>query len=78
MAMTSGTEYFDYMRDAIECVLREEPPRMLSFGLHNRIIAHPGRAAGLAKLLDWVSTQPQVWVCRRGDIARHWIANHAP
>ena len=52
--LTSGDEYFAYLRNAIECVVAEDPPRMLSVGLHTRIIGHPGRAAGLAKLLDWI------------------------
>lgn len=74
--LTSGDEYFAYARNAIECVLEEDPPRMLSFGLHNRIIGHPGRAAGLARLLDWIATQPRVWVARRIDIAEHWRSTH--
>jgi putative urate catabolism protein len=78
MGMSSGTEYFDYMRDAIDCVLREDPPRMLSFGLHNRIIGHPGRAMGLARLLDWIAQHPRVAVMRRIDIARHWRKEHPP
>jgi peptidoglycan/xylan/chitin deacetylase (PgdA/CDA1 family) len=77
-ALTTGGEYFAYARDAIECVLREDPPRMLSFGLHNRIIAHPGRASGLADLLDWVADHPRLWVTHRLDIARHWRATHPP
>jgi hypothetical protein len=51
---------------------------MLSVGLHNRIIGQPGRAIGLARLLDWVARQPGVWVCRRADIARHWLREHPP
>ena len=47
--ITTGDDYFDYIRNAVQCVLDEDPPRMLSFGLHNRIIGHPGRAYGLAK-----------------------------
>jgi len=77
-ALTTGEEFFAYIKHAVELMVTEPGGRMLSVGLHNRIIGHPGRAAGLAKLLDWVKTQPQVWVCRREDIARHWIANHQP
>jgi len=76
MGMSSGDEYYAYIRNAIECVLHEDPPRMLSFGLHDRIIGHPGRAAGLARLLDWIATEPRVWVARRVDIARHWKREH--
>jgi len=70
--ITTGSDYFDYVKNAVQCVIDEDPPRMLSFGLHNRIIAHPGRAYGLAKALDWLATQPKVWVTRRVDIAAHW------
>jgi peptidoglycan/xylan/chitin deacetylase (PgdA/CDA1 family) len=78
MALTTGDEFFHYIKGAVELMLTEPGGRMLSVGLHNRIIGHAGRAAGLAKLLDWLLTQKQVWVCRREDIARHWIANHQP
>lgn len=77
-ALTTGEEFFRYIQGAVELMLSEPGGRMLSVGLHNRIIAHPGRAVGLAKLLDWVATQPEVWVCRRADIARHWMAEHPP
>lgn len=57
--ITTGNDYFDYIKNAVQCVIDEDPPRMLSFGLHNRIIAHPGRAFGLAKALDWLTNRPQ-------------------
>jgi allantoinase len=74
--ITTGDDYFDYIRNAVQCVLDEDPPRMLSFGLHNRIIAHPGRAYGLAKVLDWLAGNPKVWITRRVDIAGHWRKVH--
>lgn len=74
--MTTGDEYFAYVKNAVQCVLEEDPPCMLSFGLHNRIIAHPGRAMGLARALDWLAEQPRVWITRRIDIARHWRRMH--
>jgi peptidoglycan/xylan/chitin deacetylase (PgdA/CDA1 family) len=74
--MTTGDEYFAYVKNAVQCVLEEDPPCMLSFGLHNRIIAHPGRAMGLARALDWLAEQPRVWITRRIDIARHWRQMH--
>ena len=74
--ITTGTDYFEYIRNAVQCVIDEDPPRMLSFGLHNRIIAHPGRAYGLAKALDWLAAHPKVWVTRRVDIAAHWRKEH--
>lgn len=74
--MTTGDEYFAYVKNAVQCVLEEDPPGMLSFGLHNRIIAHPGRAMGLVRALDWLAEQPRVWITRRIDIARHWRQMH--
>jgi peptidoglycan/xylan/chitin deacetylase (PgdA/CDA1 family) len=74
--ITTGDDYFDYIKNAVQCVIDEDPPRMLSFGLHNRIIGHPGRAYGLAKALDWLANNPKVWVTRRVDIATHWRKVH--
>jgi peptidoglycan/xylan/chitin deacetylase (PgdA/CDA1 family) len=51
---------------------------MMSVGLHCRLIGRPGRAAALARFLDKVAATPDVWVCRRADIARHWLAQHPP
>ena len=76
MGLTSGDEYLAYIKNAVQCVLEEDPPRMLSFGLHDRIIGHPGRALGLARVLDWLADEPRVWVTRRIDIARHWKQVH--
>lgn len=76
--MVTGDEFFHYCRDAIEILLEEgaERPKMMSVGLHMRLIGHPSRAAGLKRLLDYVASQPDIWVTRRIDIAHHWIANH--
>jgi peptidoglycan/xylan/chitin deacetylase (PgdA/CDA1 family) len=49
---------------------------MMSVGLHARMIGHPARIAGLARFLDHVARHDQVWITRRIDIARHWIATH--
>ena len=51
-------------------------PKMMSVGLHMRLIGHPARAAGLARLLDYVMQHDDVWVTRRIDIARHWMDVH--
>jgi allantoinase len=48
----------------------------MSVGLHMRMIGHPARAAGLERLLDYMLKQDGVWITRRLDIARHWIATH--
>ena len=52
-------------------------PKMMSVGLHCRLVGRPGRAAALARFLDYVAGHEQVWVCRRVDIARHWHEQHA-
>ncbi len=51
-------------------------PKMMSVGLHMRLIGHPARAAGLERLLDYIARHDGVWVTRRIDIARHWAATH--
>jgi putative urate catabolism protein len=70
--------FFSYMRDAFD-VLYEEgktAPKMMSVGLHMRLIGHPGRFAGLQRFLDHVQRRADVWLCRRIDIAQHWRAQH--
>jgi putative urate catabolism protein len=70
-----------YMTDAFETLLAEGragAPKMMSVGLHCRLIGRSGRAAALARFLDKVAATPDVWVCRRADIARHWWAQHPP
>jgi allantoinase len=78
----SGTQFFDYLKDAFDVLYAEgDPagqnrPKMLSIGLHCRIIGRPGRAAALARFLDYVQQHDKVWVTRRIDIADHWRAVH--
>jgi allantoinase len=76
----TGDDFFTYCRDAFDFLYREgaTKPRMLSVGLHMRIIGHPARAGGLERLLDHVSRFPDVWITRRIEIARHWAATHPP
>lgn len=74
----SGEQYFNYMKDAFD-VLYEEgktKPKMLSVGLHCRLSGRPGRAAALARFMDYINQHDDVWVCRRDEIARHWRATH--
>ncbi|WP_127090830.1 allantoinase PuuE [Aquabacter cavernae] len=75
-----GDEFFTYLKDSFDLLYAEgaTAPRMLSIGLHNRIVGRPGRAAALARFLDYVQSHEKVWVARRVDIARHWIATHPP
>jgi len=78
----SGTQFFDYLKDAFDVLYREgdpegmDAPKMLSVGLHARIIGRPARIAALERFLDYVLGFEHVWICRRIDIARHWIAQH--
>lgn len=76
----SGDEFYTYLKDSFDLLYAEgaRAPRMLSIGLHNRLVGRPGRAAALARFLDYIKGHKQVWVARRIDIARHWIAHHPP
>jgi len=77
---SSPSGYFEYMRDAFDVLYAEGKthPKMMSVGLHTRLAGRPGRAAALGRFLDHVLAHDDVWVCRRVDIARHWIAEHPP
>ena len=76
---TSGAGFFAYLKDAVDVLYREGlrgSPKMMSVGLHARLAGRPGRAAALERFLDYLKTFDDIWVCRRIDIARHWIATH--
>ena len=73
----SGQQFFDYLKDSFD-VLHAEGSRMMSVGLHCRLAGRPGRAAALARFLDYVASHDDVWITRRVDIARHWREHHAP
>jgi len=74
----SGDQFFAYLRDAFDVLYAESArtPRMMSVGLHMRLVGRPGRFAALQRFLDHVQGHRDVWICRRIDIARHWIARH--
>jgi putative urate catabolism protein len=76
----SGDQFFTYLRDAFDFLYAEGDiaPKMMNIGLHCRLVGRPGRAAALARFLDYVKGHPNVWVCRRIDIARHWHTHHHP
>lgn len=73
----TGDDFFQYNRDAFD-ILYQEGGRMVTVGLHARLIGRPGRIGGLMRLLDHMMAQDDVWIARREDIARHWIATHPP
>ncbi|MEZ5477517.1 MAG: allantoinase PuuE [Thiolinea sp.] len=70
----SGDQFYAYLKDAFDVLYAEgeTAPKMLSVGLHCRLVGRPGRAAALARFLDYVQQHERVWVCRRLDIAEHW------
>jgi len=74
----SGDQFFTYLKDSFDWLYREgaTTPRMMSVGLHCRIAGRPGRIAALDRFLTHVRRRPDVWVCRRDEIARHWRATH--
>ena len=73
----SGQQFFDYLKDTFD-VLNDEGGRMMSVGLHCRLAGRPGRAAALARFLDYIGMQDSAWVTRRIDIANHWQNAHPP
>jgi allantoinase len=77
-AFATADDYFAFLRDAFDLLYEEgaRQPRMMSVGLHLRIIGHPARAAGLVRFLDHVAAKPEVWICRRIEVARHWHEHH--
>ena len=76
----SGDQFFAYLKDSFDMLYAEgeTAPKMLSIGLHCRLVGRPGRAAALARFLDYVRGHDKAWVPTRLDIARHWIGKHAP
>ena len=74
---TAG-HFFEYLRDTFDMLYAEgaEHPKMMSVGMHCRLLGRPGRFAALQRFLDHLERHDRVWVCRRIDIARHWTALH--
>ena len=76
----SGDQFFAYLRDSFDVLYAEgqDKPKMMSVGLHCRLVGRPGRAASLQRFLDHIQKHDKVWICRRVDIARHWRKKHPP
>jgi allantoinase len=78
----TGDHFFTYLRDAFDALYREgDPqglnrPKMMSIGMHCRLLGKPGRIGALRRFLDHVQAHADVWICRRIDIARHWQQTH--
>ena len=75
----SGDQFFTYLKDSFDALYNEgnHSPKMMSVGLHCRLIGRPGRIQSLRKFLDYVSKYKDIWICKRIDIAKHWIKNHS-
>jgi len=77
-----GDDFYTYLKDAFDVLYAEgdpqgaDAPKMLSIGMHCRLLGRPGRMRSLQKFLDYVQGHTQVWICRRLDIARHWRQVH--
>jgi putative urate catabolism protein len=75
-----GDDFFRLLKDAFDLLWQEgaQHPKMMSVGLHGRISGHPARAMALGRFLDYAQGHEDVWICRREEIARHWMAEHSP
>ena len=73
-----GDQFFKYLKDSFDALFNEgkSNPKMMSVGLHCRLIGRPGRIQSLRKFLDYVQKFNKVWICKRIDIAKHWIKNY--
>lgn len=81
---SQADDFFTYLRDSFDVLYAEgdpagdNTPKMLSIGMHCRLLGRPGRITALQRFLDHLEKHPHVWVCRRIDIATHWQQHHAP
>ena len=75
----SGDQFYNYLKDSFATLYNEgkNSPKMMSIGLHCRLIGRPGRFESLKKFLDYVLEHDDVWICKRIDIAKHWIKNYS-
>lgn len=74
----TGEQFFAYLKDSFDVLYAEgaTAPKIMSVGLHCRLVGRPGRSAALARFLDYAMSHERVWICRRIDIAEHWRARH--
>ena len=75
----TGDHFFTYLKDSFDALYEEgkTSPKMMSVGLHCRLIGKPGRIQSLKKFLDYIQKHQNVWICKRIDIAKHWIKNYS-
>lgn len=76
----TGEHFLQYLTDTFDVLYAEgaERPSMMSVGMHCRLLGRPGRFRALQRFLDHVERHDRVWVCRRVDVARHWVVHHPP
>ena len=74
----TGDHFFTYLKDSFDALYEEGKtnPKMMSVGLHCRLVGRPGRIQSLKKFLEYVLSHEDVWICKRIDIAKHWIKNY--
>ena len=75
----TSSDFFEYLKDSFDYLYKEgkDYPKMMSVGLHCRIIGRPGRIVGLEKFIQYVKKFKDIWICKRIDIANHWIKNYS-
>ena len=75
----NGEEYFQFLKDSFDCLYEEGKagaPKMMTVGMHCRLVGQPGRYMGLKRFLDYIRAKDKVWIAKRIDIARHWASEH--
>ena len=77
--LNTGDHFFTYLKDSFDALYEEGKtnPKMMSVGLHCRLVGRPGRVQSLKKFLDYILKHNDVWICKRIDIAKHWIKNYS-
>ena len=75
----SGEQFYNYLKDSFDALYEEgkTAPKMMSVGLHCRLIGRPGRIQSLKKFLNYITKFKDIWICKRVDIAKHWIKNYS-
>ena len=75
----TGDHFYNYLKDSFDVLYEEGKtnPKMMSVGLHCRLIGRPGRIQSLKRFIDYVSKFDDIWICKRVDIAKHWIKNYS-
>ncbi|RKG54344.1 allantoinase PuuE [Acinetobacter cumulans] len=74
----TGEHFYQYLKDSFDVLYAEgeTAPKMMSIGMHCRLLGRPGRFKALQRFLDYVQSHEKVWICKRGDIALHWQKTH--